>query len=50
MVPDYGHGVHTSYMLYLFFNFSLLFYRYYLIIVDMTKKLEFHFLMVLRLN
>ena len=35
MVPYYGYGVQTSYMLYLFFNFfvivlSLLSYHYYL--------------------
>ena len=41
MVTDYGYGVQTSYMLYLFFIFSLLSYRY-LIIINMIKKLELH--------
>ena len=51
MVPDYGYGVQTHYMLYLFFIFSLLSYHYYLIIIiNMIKKLKLHFLMALRLN
>ena len=51
MAPDYGYGVETSYTLYLFFIFSLLFYYYYLIIIINTiSKLDFHFLMALRLN
>ena len=53
MVPDYGYGVQASYMLYLFFIFSLslLSFHYYLIIIiNMIKKLEFYFLMVLKLN
>ena len=49
MVTDYGCGVQTSYMLYLFLIFSLLSYRY-LIIINMIKKLELHSVMVLRLN
>ena len=39
----------ASYMLYLFFIFSLLSYRY-LIIINVSKKMELHSLMVLRLN
>ena len=50
MVTDYGYGVQASYMLYLFFIFSLLSYRYRIIIINMIKKLELHVFMVLRLN
>ena len=50
MVPDYGYAVQASYMLYLFFIFSLLSYRYRIIIIYMIKKLELHVFMVLRLN
>ena len=53
MVPDYGYGVQTSYMLhmlYLLLNFLLLSYRYLTIIIDMIEKLESYFLIALRLN
>ena len=59
MVPDYGYGVKTSYMLYLVFIFLLLSYRYYLIInmiknmiviINMIEKLELHLLMALTFN
>ena len=44
MVPDYGYGVQTSYVLYSFSFFSLLSYRYYIIvIINMIKKRKLHF-------